>query len=133
MSVFVDTSAFIALVHTNDVNHALAKQIWDRLVSERPVLITTNYVFVETTSLVQSRYGMNVVRAFRDLVVSLVQVYWVDHELHRTALEQFFRVGRRDLSLVDCTSFEVILHLQLQHVFTFDRHFFEQGFHCLTS
>ena len=36
--------------------------------------------------------------------------------------------NRRKLSLVDCSAFETMLRLSIQAVFTFDKHFSEQGF-----
>jgi predicted nucleic acid-binding protein len=36
--------------------------------------------------------------------------------------------NRLNLSLVDCTSFEIMRQTRLEKVFTFDPHFSEQGF-----
>ncbi len=36
--------------------------------------------------------------------------------------------GRRKLSLVDCTSYEIMRQYNLEQVFTYDPHFSEQGF-----
>jgi predicted nucleic acid-binding protein len=41
--------------------------------------------------------------------------------------------NRRDLSLVDCTSFEVMRRNGLEVVFTFDPHFHEQGFQVISD
>ena len=38
---------------------------------------------------------------------------------------------RRQLSLVDCASFDIMRRLGLRDVFAFDPHFAEQGFRCL--
>jgi predicted nucleic acid-binding protein len=39
--------------------------------------------------------------------------------------------ARRRLSLVDCTSFEVMRRLGITSAFAIDRHFVEQGFEVL--
>jgi predicted nucleic acid-binding protein len=39
--------------------------------------------------------------------------------------------NRRQLSLVDCVSFEMMRRLGIKTAFTYDRHFSEQGFECL--
>jgi uncharacterized protein len=39
----------------------------------------------------------------------------------------------RSLSLVDCVSFVVMRQMGLDTAFVFDRHFRNQGFHCLTG
>src|SRR5690606_165929 len=116
-----------------DENHLLASHIMDRLLDERPNLITSNDVLVETTSLLQARYGIGAVHRFWELVNALVEVHWIDDELHKVAIDQLFREGRRELGLVDCVSFEVMRRLQIHEAFAFDRHFTEQGFRCLTA
>jgi len=54
-------------------------------------------------------------------------------ELHRVAIDAWLEASRRRLSLVDCTSFEVMRRLDLRQVFAFDGHFDEQGFEVLAS
>ncbi|MDP2857839.1 MAG: VapC toxin family PIN domain ribonuclease, partial [Bacillota bacterium] len=39
--------------------------------------------------------------------------------------------GRRNLSLVDCVSFDVMRRLGMEKAFAFDAHFAEQGFQCM--
>lgn len=39
--------------------------------------------------------------------------------------------NRRNLSLVDCVSFEVMRDLGVKDVFAFDPHFREHGFTCI--
>jgi predicted nucleic acid-binding protein len=55
-------------------------------------------------------------------------VAWIDEALHKQDTSAMLAANRRDLSLVDCTSFEVMWQLGLEVVFTFDAHFGEQGF-----
>lgn len=61
------------------------------------------------------------------VLASLVSVHWIDAATHRAAVASVLAAGRRQLSLVDCSSFEVMRGLGLRHVFSFDRHFEEQG------
>jgi hypothetical protein len=48
LSVFVDTSALLALMDAGDDNHARAIATWDRLAGAGRPLTTSNYVLVET-------------------------------------------------------------------------------------
>ena len=48
-------------------------------------------------------------------------------------MEALLVVNHRKLSLVDCASFETMRRLGIQKVFTFDRHFADQGFQVLPT
>lgn len=132
MSVFVDTSAFMAVLNADEEMHPAAEKIWTHLISSRLPLVVSNYILVETFALVQSRLGMEAVRNFQDDVYPLLRVEWVDEATHRAGAAAVLSAGRRRLSLVDCVSFEVMRRLGLRCVFCFDPHFEEQGFERLT-
>jgi predicted nucleic acid-binding protein len=51
--------------------------------------------------------------------------------LHDRAIAALLTAGARDLSLVDCVSFEVMRLLGLDTAFAFDAHFAQQGFRSL--
>lgn len=128
MSVFVDTSAFYALLDRDDRFHAAARAAWTELIGNRHALVTSNYVLVETVALVQRRLGMEAVGGFTDALLAVVTTEWVGEDDHRMALEAMRAAGRRDLSLVDCASFRVMRRANIRTAFTFDPHFAEQGF-----
>jgi len=131
MSVYVDTSAFLAVLDADDANHEPAKQTWTGLLRARETLVTSNYVLVETFALVQHRLGMEAVRTLQEDVVPVLHVEWVGEELHQQAVGALLAANRRNLSLVDCASFAVMRRLGLRRAFAFDGHFSEQGFECL--
>ena len=131
MSVFVDTSAFIAIVNETDRRHRQARRIWTELVEMERELITTNYVILETISLVQRRLGMPYLHTFLANTMPFLRVEWVTEQLHRESIDVLLAADRRHLSLVDCVSFATIRRAGLMTVFAFDRHFDEQGFDVL--
>jgi|DewCreStandDraft_5_1066085.scaffolds.fasta_scaffold00201_85 predicted nucleic acid-binding protein len=133
MRVFVDTSAFLAVVNRDDRHHAQAREIWEHLIHEEVVLICTNYIIVETLALIQHRFGMALVKAFQDDVVPILQIEWVDRALHQAGVAALLTANRRQLSLVDCISFATIRNLGIPAVFAFDPHFVEQGFGLVNS
>lgn len=128
MSVFIDTSAFYAVFDADDEEHPRAREVWKDLVSVGGPLFTSNYVLVETLALLQSRLGIEAVRAFDDAVAPLLRTLWIDGEVHREAVAAVLTAGRRRLSLVDCSSFVLIRRHGLDSAFAFDGHFSEQGF-----
>jgi uncharacterized protein len=131
VNVFVDTSAFYAVMDADDEHHGAATAVWVDLLQGEHRLYTTSYVLVETVALLQSRLGMECVRVFSADVQPLLEMYWVDEGTHRSAHHALLVAGRRDLSLVDCVSFEALRRLHLTEAFCFDAHFAEQGVNVL--
>ena len=131
MSVFVDTSAFFAILDADDENHDVARQMWGDLLTQEAVLICSNYVLVETLALVQRRLGIPAVRVFQEDIMPVLNVEWVDESLHQVGIASVLAAARRGLSLVDCISFEIMRRLGIKTAFAFDRHFDEQDFECL--
>jgi predicted nucleic acid-binding protein len=131
MRVFIDTSAFYALLDRDDDNHRRAKDVWTNLLKNENTLIASNYVLVETFALIQHRLGMNAVRGFQNDILPLVNIEFVVPELHRSGVSALLSASRRNLSLVDCVSFEMMRTLEVKIAFAFDPHFKEQGFNTL--
>ena len=130
-ATFVDTSAFLALLDADDEHHPKVKQAWAGLLQSEVQLVTSNYVLVETFALVQSRLGVEAVRVFQEDIVPLLDIRWLDAASHAAATSALLAAGRKKLSLVDCSSFEVMRRGGLKRAFTLDRHFREQGFESL--
>lgn len=128
MRTFIDTSAFYALLDRDDRNHQKGRKAWMEILGESPILVTSNYVLVETFALLQGRLGLEAVRRFQEDVVPIVPVEFVTPEIHRAGTAALLSAGRRGLSLVDCVSFEVMRDLGIKVAFTFGSHFHEQGF-----
>lgn len=128
MTVFMDTSGIYAVFDRDDANHAKAKAAWAHLLDGRTVLLTNNYVLLETIALLQHRIGLDAVRAFHDDVEPLLDVEWVSQEQHRAGLEAALAAARKKLSLVDCVSFQTMRRHGVRTAFCFDAHFREHGF-----
>lgn len=131
MTAFADTSALYAILDADDDVHARAAETLDALLSEDEAIVTTNYVLVETFALVQARLGMDAVRALADRLLPAIRTVWVTEDDHRGAVQALLSADRRDLSLVDCTSFLVMRRLGLRSAFAFDDDFRTQGFEPL--
>ncbi len=126
--LFVDTSALLAVLDADDKNHRAARALWEKVIGDGSVLVTHNYVLVETSALVARKLGAEAVRAFEQDVVPILRIFWVTDEIHRAAVGAQLAASRRDLSLVDCVSFEIMRRSGLREALAFDRHFVEFGF-----
>jgi predicted nucleic acid-binding protein len=131
MSIFVDTSAFLAVLNADDQFHPAAKEIWLRLLTAGEAMVCNNYILVETYALLQHRFGMQAIRSFQSDVLPILLVRWVDEETHNRAVSAVLAAGERRLSLVDCCAFETMRALGIQRVFTFDQDFGDYGFEVL--
>src|SRR5439155_1413749 len=91
-------------------------------------LWTSSYVLVETVALLQARVGLTAVHDLEDRILPLVAVEWVGAEIHARAMTALRRADRRELSLVDCVSFELMRARGEETALALDRHFREAGF-----
>ena len=131
MTVFVDTSALYAAADQEDAEHRRSVAAWSDLLLRSVTLLTTNYVLLETSALLQSRLGHSALRAFHQDVYPLLSVDWISLERHRAGVEAVLTAARRKLSIVDCVSFHTMRSQSVQTAFAFDPHFREQGFHLI--
>ena len=131
MSLFVDTSAFLAFLDADQPRHGEVIDAWDAAVTEGRTLVTSNYVLVESFALVQRRLGLSALRALADTLLPMLRILWIDEELHAAAVASLFTAGRRRLSLVDCTSFELMRRHGLTAALALDEDFARQGFRAV--
>jgi len=71
---------------------------------------------------------LEAVRQFQEDIVPILPVESVAPEIHRVGIAALLAASRRNLSLVDCVSFEVMRDFGIKSVFTFDDHFRQYGF-----
>jgi uncharacterized protein len=130
--IFVDSSAFIALLDADEEKHVDALAQWQAPLDNDEVLLTNNYVLVEMLALLHRRGGMAVVHRFIEDIVPLVSIEWIQPSLHNAAITGLMMSGRSGPNIVDCASFAVMHQLGISQVFTYDRHFEELGFTVLS-
>lgn len=133
MSLFVDTSALLAFLDADQPRHSEVIDAWERAMAEERRLFTSNYVLVESFALVQRRLGLDALRALADVLVPILRPLWIDEALHAAAVAALFTASRRKLSLVDCTSFELMRRHGLTEALALDDDFARQGFRLLPS
>lgn len=133
MRIYVDTSAFLAVIDGDDHFHPSAFRFWEQQLSGPTGFLTSNYVVLETTALIQSRLGLAAVSLLYEEILPVIRQEWVNPSLHQRGVAAFLAARRRDISLVDYTSFELMRQLGIRTAFTFDRHFAEQGFEVVPT
>jgi len=126
--VFVDTSILFDTLDASSKTHKISSKRWSRALDGEDVLFTHNYVLVETLALIQNRLGMTAVTAFAEDVLPVLSVRWIDDATHKAALAALLTAKRRQMSFVDCASFQIMRELSIKSAFTLDSHFKQQGF-----
>lgn len=127
--VFVDTGAFVALRNRSEREHVAAREALDALVSERAMLITSNYVFAETYTALLVRVGRAEAiewgRRFR--ASSAIELVRVDEALEREAWAILESHDDKRWSYADATSFALMDREGVHEAFAFDHHFAQRG------
>lgn len=128
MSVFVDTSAFYALLVEDEAEHRSVARWFHRALSDGTDLVSSNYVVIETLALIQSRFGLDAVRDFQRGILPLVDVRWIDPGLHRQAMDRLLKRDQRSLSFVDAASFVLMDQEGIRIAFALDSDFRSNGY-----
>jgi predicted nucleic acid-binding protein len=126
--IFVDTSASFALLDRADTNHIEASSLWALLMDNNITLVTSNYVVSDTMKLLQKRIGYEAAKVWYRDILSLMEILWIDENIHQKAYELWLTLGMIPINLVDCTSFVAMHHHNIEKVFCFKRHFKTYGF-----
>lgn len=126
--VLADTSALFAFLVEEDVHHERALHGLRGLRERGVSLLTSSYVLLETYALLGRRVGLKGVAGFRRRLEPLLSVTWVDATLHERGLDLHLRRGRRQLSLVDAVSFELMRAERIREAFAFGVDFEREGF-----
>lgn len=128
-SVFVDTSAFVALRNAAEAEHERAREALSGLLSEGVSLFTSNYVFAETYTALLVRVGRGEAvewgRRFR--ASGAIELVRVEQEVEDDAWQILERHGDKRWSYVDATSFALIEREGNGEAFSFDSHFEQRG------
>jgi uncharacterized protein len=132
-SVFVDTSAFVALRNRSEAEHERARQALAGLVSDGATLFTSNYVFAETYTALLVRVGRREAiewgRRFR--AGAAIELVRLERDVEEEAWQILERHGDKRWSYVDATSFALIERDGGGEAFAFDAHFAQRGLHVL--
>jgi predicted nucleic acid-binding protein len=126
--VFADTSALFALLAHDDFMHVRAKANFAYFGANDVRLLTSSYVLLETIALMQRRIGLEAVADFQAKIRPLLETIWVDEEWHARAMQRLVACGKKDVSLVDCLSFEIMEAKDIRTAFAFAQHYEENGF-----
>jgi uncharacterized protein len=132
-SVFVDTSAFVALRNNSETEHGQARAALEELIAAGVALFTSNYVFAETYTALMVRVGREEAiewgRRFR--AGGAIDLVHLDRPTEERAWEILEQHADKRWSYVDATSFALLERDGGSEAFAFDGHFNQRGLHVV--
>ncbi|OGQ77812.1 MAG: hypothetical protein A3F90_19295 [Deltaproteobacteria bacterium RIFCSPLOWO2_12_FULL_60_19] len=125
--VFVDASAWVAIINAKDSNHTQAASVYRRLLQSSVPLITSTWTAYEALTIVKTKLGYSQAeRLWQRLQrLSVIDLVTVDERIEAEALELFWGYTDKDWGVVDCASLVVMDGTGCRQAFAFDRHFVE--------
>lgn len=126
-TIFVDSSAWVALVLQRDSRHAEARAYYRSIVNDAR-LVTSNYVLGESLTFLTYRQWRRQAIELHSMIraatrTNLLTMEWVNPAVHERAWEIYQRYDDQVFSYCDCTSFALCAAGAVDFAFTFDRDF----------
>jgi predicted nucleic acid-binding protein len=133
--VFIDSSAWIAVLNTNDVRHAQAARLYRELLKDNASFVTTSLILSETQVFLRRRIGYDVAMSFLTSVneSARIKVVFPDLSIERQAKQILRQFADQDFSLTDAISFVVMKEMGILQAFAYDNHFTTAGFELLNQ
>lgn len=131
--VFGDTSFFFALVAKRDPAHRPAIAAYEKLLKVGGRVVTTDYVVDEMLTLTKARIDTRTALALLDRMErsEAIDLELLATDRFLTSKRYFRKHSDHGYSFTDCTSFVVMVDLEIRAALTTDRHFAEAGFEVL--
>ncbi|MEC9490564.1 MAG: PIN domain-containing protein [Halanaerobiales bacterium] len=129
--IFVDTSAWFALLSENDKSHHKIKNIYQTLLENNNTLIISNQVLGETFTLLRYKIkNNNLPFKFIQLINKSIMIkkIFIEEKTENNAVKILKNYQDQRFSYVDATSFAVMNKLDLKYALSLDRHFLTAGF-----
>jgi len=135
LHVFVDTTAWLALISRRTALQRPAQQAISDLRRQPARLVTTEFVLLEVANALSAPStrlrAVSLIEGLRSL--STVRIVPADSVLLADGLTLYRQRSDKEWSLTDCISFVVMQREQLAQAFTSDHHFKQAGFVKLLS
>ena len=128
--LFVDTSAWVAVVNNRDQYHPIAGDFYRHCFNNYARLITSNLVVAETYIMLRLDCSSTVALQWWEMIIDSIkiEVVYPDAGLTADAFDLIRKYKDHRISLTDAISFKIMEERQIKEAFTFDSHFSTAGF-----
>jgi len=125
MTVFIDVSAWTAIVDGNDPNHAAATEYFQELLEKNAKMITNSAVLDQTLQEIKSKFGKQQAKKFLTIIDESVltinlRMDWIARRVRRNALTRFLK-DDNGLQLLHYYIYETVNRKHVDIIFSFDQ------------
>lgn len=131
--LFIDTWGWVALRDKSEPQHRDVNAFFKRFRSDKGLVYTTDYVLVETFTILFARLPFVQARASLEnidelIAANAVRLIWIDRDLFARTKELRLRYSDKPrISFTDLSSMAVMQVLAIDTVLTGDVHFAQVG------
>ncbi len=127
MKVFIDTSAFVALLVDKETDHKKVAKKYHNYRQKRAILFTSDYILDELFTRLLYYKQVDVKKTIQKLKESIsageITMLKIDEALFEKALEAFLKFSDHKVSFTDATSYALLKDFSLDEIFTLDNDF----------
>ena len=133
INIFIDTSAFVALLDEKDIDHQEALEKSDKICRDGLQPVTSDYILDESYTTILKHAGYQGAVVFDEgLKRGSWQVIRINEARFVDTQAAFLRFNKdKTWSFTDCTSYVVMKELKIRKAFSFDEHFKQMGIELL--
>ena len=123
--VFIDSSGWYALINSQHLNHDLAQEYFQKLLTTNAKIYTNIQEVNSAISEIKKNCGLNAAMEFSRIIdeanlSSNLHVSWFTRRLRRSSLKQYFSIKDQEISLRHCAIFEDVRKKKVNVIFSFD-------------
>jgi len=124
--VFIDTSAWVAVINQKDDNYKSARKYFEKLLELNSRLVTNSLIIDDTLLYLKSNFGNTFAKQFLSVIdessmsVNL-RVDWISRRIRRNALDGFLKSSNNDLQIKHFYIYESIKRKKVDIVFSYDK------------
>ena len=125
--IFVDTSAFVAIRVTDDINHKKAQRFLNVIKEQKMRLYTTNFILDEVYTYFCKTH--KVATEMAELIMNnpLIVLYRINVEDENKAWDILKNYKDKDFSYTDATCLAIMERIEIKTIFAFDEHYKQYG------
>lgn len=132
MKIFIDTSAFLAILASDQNLHFQAKEILLELQQQHAIFFTSSFVLSETYTRIIYDLHLKIAEKFHQMIISgeetgFMRVFWLDQLIDEEIYKIYKKFSEHKLSYTDASSYLLVKKFHLDAIFTFDRAFKKVG------